>query len=50
MCSPMPDLPEHFPLIVECRLVAEGFCAASIDGYCIGGFQPFADIEPVCHG
>lgn len=37
-------------LTTECRLVAEGFCAASIDGFCIGGFRPDAQVEPLCHG
>lgn len=37
-------------LTVPCERQAEGFCYASVDGFCIGGYQPEPGIEPLCHG
>ncbi len=37
----------------RCAYLAKGFCAASIDGYCIGGYfgcDNEHEHDPICHG
>lgn len=33
-----------------CEDVARGFCAASVDGYCVGGYEVDGDEWLRCHG
>lgn len=38
-------------MVLRCSWLAKGFCAASVDGYCIGGYRPGGVLtDPKCHG
>jgi hypothetical protein len=37
------------PLLL-CRDLAKGLCPASVDGYCIGGYEVDGEDEERCHG